>query len=182
MPAHDLKPTPEAEIIFKKWIAHLNDEFTRHQGYDRRSDIVRDELHQIILGRPHGGRLNSTLVTELPMNVLIESLDPRNLTLEAESLPGLNPDLYYPRKPLLFFWQAFDRSPLGLNHWLGTRFRCMLAHHIFASAGKGLQLAEGIRMTFGYNITAEENTLIHRNTLLNDRQPLTLSGEISEQP
>ncbi|WP_263411157.1 hypothetical protein [Terriglobus tenax] len=178
MTAHDLKPTPEAETIFKKWIAHLNDEFTRHQGYDRRAEIVRDELHQIILGRPHGGRLNSTLVTELPMNVLIESLDPRNLTLEAESLPDLDPERFYPRKPLLFFWQAFDRSPLGLNHWLGTRFRTMLAHHIFASAGKGLQIAAGIKMIFGYNITAEENAILHRDVFLDDRQPITLRGEV----
>ena len=179
MPATDLRPTPEAEIIFKKWIAHLNDEFTRHEGYDRRAEIVRDELHQIVLGRPHGGRLNSTLVTELPMNVLIESLDPRNLTFEAELLPEVDAARFYPRKPLIFFWEAFDRSPLGLNHWLGKRFRCMLARHIFASAGKGLELCSGIRMTFGYNITAEESTLIRRGVVLDDRQPITLRGEIA---
>ena len=36
---HELKPTPEAEAIFRRWLAHLNEEFTRHQSVDRRSEI-----------------------------------------------------------------------------------------------------------------------------------------------
>jgi hypothetical protein len=55
----------------------------------------------------------------------------------------------------------------------------MLARHIFASAGKGLELCSGIRMTFGYNITAEDNTVIRRGAVLDDRQPLTLRGEVT---
>ena len=44
---NELKPAPEAEVIFRRWLANLNEEFTRHQNSDRRSEIVRDELHQI---------------------------------------------------------------------------------------------------------------------------------------
>ena len=49
-PERDLKPTPEAEAVFRRWLAHLNDEFCRHTSVDRRSEIVRDELYQIYLG------------------------------------------------------------------------------------------------------------------------------------
>ena len=31
----ELKPTPEAEAIFRRWLAHLNEEFTRHPTPDR---------------------------------------------------------------------------------------------------------------------------------------------------
>ena len=43
----ELKPTAEAEAIYRRWLAQLNDDFTRHQSPDRRADIVRDELVQI---------------------------------------------------------------------------------------------------------------------------------------
>jgi len=45
----ELRPTPEAEAIYRRWLAHLNEEFTRHQSFDRRADIVRDELYQMYL-------------------------------------------------------------------------------------------------------------------------------------
>ncbi len=56
------RPLPEAESVYRRWLTHLNSEFTRHTSYDRRSEIVRDELHMLILGRPHGGKNQSTLV------------------------------------------------------------------------------------------------------------------------
>jgi inactivated superfamily I helicase len=55
-PAHFVpQPQPEAEEIYRRWIAHLDEEFTRHQAADRRAEIVRDQLYQLYLGRPHGG-------------------------------------------------------------------------------------------------------------------------------
>ncbi len=76
-------PTPEAEEIYRRWIQFLDDEFTRHKAPERRAEIVRDQLYQIYLGRPHGGKLNLTLTSELPGNVVSLSLDPENVTLEA---------------------------------------------------------------------------------------------------
>jgi hypothetical protein len=132
----ELKPAPEAEATYLKWLAQLNEEFTRCQSVDRRSEIVRDELHQIYLGRIHGGRKQTTLTVELASSVLAESFDPRNATLEPEYYGDVDAAQYAPRKPLIWFWQMFDRSPLGLNHWLGFRFRCMLGRHIFRHLGK----------------------------------------------
>ena len=34
---------------------------------------------------------------------------------------------YGERKPLIWFWMMYDRSPVGLNHWLGHKMRAMLA-------------------------------------------------------
>ncbi|MHB1701869.1 MAG: acyltransferase [Acidobacteriaceae bacterium] len=168
-PYRELKPLPEAEVTFKRWLTHLNEEFTRHQSCDRRSEIVRDELHQIFLGVPHGGRRASTLVSELPMMVVEESLDPRNVTLEPEYYGDLDPKLYSVRKPLIYFWQMFDRSSLGSNHWLGFKFRCMLGRHIFKSLGKNVKFFPFVEFSFGYNLVIEDNCVIHRNVLLDDR-------------
>lgn len=170
----ELKPTPEAEAIYRRWLANLNEEFTRHQSADRRSDIVRDELYQIYLGKQHGGRMNALLTSELATNVLTESFDPRNITLEPEYYGDIDPEKYAVRKPLIWFWQMFDRSPLGVNHWLGFKFRCMLGKHIFKHMGKGVKIFHNVEFTFGYNLTIEDNCTIHKNVMLDDRGEIIL--------
>ena len=62
-------PAPEAEEVYRRWIQFLDEEFTRHSSPERRAEIVRDQLCQLYLGRPHGGKLNLTLTSELPGNV-----------------------------------------------------------------------------------------------------------------
>ena len=146
-PSNVPHPAPEAEEVYRRWIQFLDEEFTRHHSPELRAEIVRDQLYQLYLGRPHGGKLNLTLTSELPGNVVSLSLDPENVTLEAEYFSDADRDSYDQRKPLLWFWQMFDRSPVGLNHWLGIRFRCMLGRHIFASIGAGVKIYHGVDLT-----------------------------------
>ena len=105
---------------------------------------MRDELYQIYFGHPQG-RLNAGLTSEMGIAVVSESFDARNVTLPAEYVEGIDVEQFAPRKPLIWFWQMFDRSPLGLNHWLGLRFRCMLGRHIFEHLGAPLWAAKTSR-------------------------------------
>ena len=167
-------PAPEAEEIYRRWIQFLDDEFTRHHAPERRAEIVRDQLYQIYLGRPHGGKLNLTLTSELPGNVLSLALDPINVTLEAQHFADADCEQFNERKPLLWFWQMFDRSPIGLNHWLGLRFRCMLGRHLFAHMGTGVKIFHGVDLTYGYKLTIEDGVTIRQRALLNDRGGITI--------
>lgn len=162
-------PAPEAEEIYRRWVQFLDDEFTRHSSQERRAEIVRDQLYQLYLGRPHGGKLNLTLTSELPGNVISLSLDPLNVTLEAEHFPDVDRERYAQRKPLLWFWQMFDRSPIGLNHWLGLRVRCMLGRHIFEHVGNGVKIHHGVDLTYGYKLSIGDGVVIRQRALLNDR-------------
>ena len=167
-------PAPEAEEVYRRWIQFLDEEFTRHSSPELRAGIVRDQLCQLYLGRPHGGKLNLTLTSELPGNILSLSLDPENATLEAESFADADRERYSQRKPLLWFWQMFDRSPVGLNHWLGIRFRCMLGRHIFAHIGAGVKIYHGVDLTFGYNLSIGDGVTIRQRALLNDRGGISI--------
>jgi acetyltransferase-like isoleucine patch superfamily enzyme len=151
------QPLPEAEEVYRRWIGYLDEEFTRHH-----------------LGRPHGGKLNFTLTSELPLNVLQLSLDPGNITLEAEHYPDVDQDRFANSKPLLWFWIMFDRSPIGLNHWLGIRFRCMLGRHLFAKMGKGVRIDHGVELTYGYNLSIEDGVIVRQRALLDDRAAIHL--------
>ena len=173
------KPLPEAEAIYRRWLAHLHSEFTRHTSCERRSEIVRDELHMLILGKPHGGRMNAALVSELPLAVLAESFDPRNGTLPAEMQPGLDRGRFASIKPLLWFWRGFDRSVAGANLWLGLRFRAMLGAHIFAGIGKNVRFYRDVSFERGYTLTFADDTVIRPGARIDDTQPRTLSGDIT---
>jgi acetyltransferase-like isoleucine patch superfamily enzyme len=167
-------PAPEAEEVYRRWLQFLDDELIRHGSPERRSEIVRDQLHQLYLGRPHGAKSSVTLTSELPGTILALSLDPANVTLEAEYFPDIDRDRYAQRKPLLWFWKMFDRSPIGLNHWLGLRFRCMLGRHIFDHLGAGVKIYHGVDLTFGYNLSIGDGVTIRQGALLNDRGGITI--------
>ena len=173
-PYRDVRPTAEAEELYRRWLSYLDEEFTKHNKPALRAEIVRDNLYQLYLGRPHGGKLNFSLTSELPGNVLALSLDPCNVTLEPEYYGDVDKDKYAERKPLIYFWQMFDRSPAGLNHWLGFRFRCMLGRHIFKSIGRGVKIFQGVEFSFGYNLTIEDNVVIHKYVMLDDRGEIIL--------
>lgn len=176
MSAYEEEPRPaaEAQEVYLRWLRHLDEEFTRHHKPAMRAELVRDQLHQLLLGRPHGGKLNFTLTTELPYNILQLTLDPTNVTLSAQHSKDVDLEQYAPRQPLIWFWQMFDRTPVALNHWLGIRFRAMLGKHIFKSIGKNVRISHGVNFSFGYNLTIEDDCLVRRRAVLDDRGELIL--------
>jgi len=168
MPRYDyrvLKPTPAAERVFVEWIDKLDQEFTNRDP-EHRSNIVRDALHQLYLGRPYASPDPGTGPAQ---QALIHSFDPGNATLEPEYYGDVDAAKYAERKPLIWFWMLYDRSPVGLNHWLGYRMRHMLARHVFKHCGKNVKIFHGMEVSFGYNLTVEDNCTIHKYVLLDDR-------------
>jgi acetyltransferase-like isoleucine patch superfamily enzyme len=160
-----LTPTPAAEKAFLAWIEQLDAAFMDRDP-EHRSEVVRDALHQVYLEHPY-----QTVDPKAPLSqqVLIHSFDPRNTTLEPEYYGDVDAAKYTERKPLIWFWMMFDRSPAGLNHWLGFRVRAMLARHIFKYCGKNVKIFHGVEVSFGYNLTIEDNCTIHKYVLLDDR-------------
>ena len=123
----NLSPTPRAEKAFLSWIDSLDREFMNRDP-EYRSVVVRDALHQLYLGRPYAPPDSGT---PLAIQIQVHSFDSRNATLEPEYYGDVDAAKYAERKPLIWFWMMYDRSPVGLNHWLGYRVRAMLARHVF---------------------------------------------------
>jgi acetyltransferase-like isoleucine patch superfamily enzyme len=164
----NLQPTPEAQKDFLQWIERLDSEFA-NKDPEHRSNVVRDTLHEIYLGRPYAHPEGG-----LAQRSLAHCFDPRNATLEPEYYGDVDAAKYAERKPLIWFWMMYDRSPLGLNHWLGFRMRAMLARHVFKYLGKNVKIFHGVEISFGYNLTVEDNCTIHKYVLLDDRGELII--------
>jgi acetyltransferase-like isoleucine patch superfamily enzyme len=164
----NLGPTPAAQKAFLEWIERLDSEFANPDPAHR-SDVVRDALSQL-----YGANEFDVTGASLPRQVLAHSLDPRNATLEPEYYGDVDLAKYAERKPLIWFWMMYDRSPVGLNHWLGYRMRAMLARHVFKHCGKNVKIFHGVELSFGYNLTVEDNCTIHKYVLLDDRGELII--------
>ncbi|HSM88244.1 MAG TPA: acyltransferase [Candidatus Limnocylindrales bacterium] len=166
----DLRPIPAAEKAFLDWIQKLDNEFS-NRDIEHRCTVVRNALHEIYLGRPYAEPGPNTPPAVLAQ---IHNFDPRNATLEPEYYGDVDGQKYAERKPLIWFWMMFDRSPLGVNHWLGYRVRYMLARHIFKHVGKNVKIFHGVEFSYGYNLTVEDNCVIHKYTLLDDRGEIVI--------
>ncbi len=146
MPRYEYRPvnpTPEAQKSFLEWIERLDQEFSNRDP-EHRSLVVRDNLYELYLGKPYAG---VTPFATLAEQTLIHSFDPRNASLEPEYYGDVDPAKYAERKPLIWFWMMYDRSPVGLNHWLGFRLRAMLARHILKYCGKNVKIFHGVEVS-----------------------------------
>src|SRR5262245_23969800 len=177
MPYRDLKPTQMAETIFDDFLARLEEKINSPQ-LDR-NDVVRDTLFEIYYGeRPNTKQVYSHK-HPVAARAVIASFDPRNITMEPEYYVDIDPERYNPRKPLIWFWQMFDRSPLGVNLHLAFKLRRMLAPYNFRKVGENFRCFHFVEWSFGYNLTIGDNVTVHRNVLLDDRGEIILGNSVS---
>lgn len=137
--------------------------------------VVQETLTQIYFGD------NLSKFEDLPLatRVAIHNFDPRNITTEPEYYVDIDVDRYAKRKPYIWLWQMFDRSPLGQNAILGHRFRRMLAPLIFAKVGENFKCWHFVEWSFGYNLSFGDNVVVHREVLLDDRGGIEIGNNVS---
>jgi len=165
-----LEPLPDASSAFDRWLAWLDGEFS-NKDITHRSEVVRNVLHELYLGQPYSA---PTASTDLSTSVIVHNFDPRNITLEPEHYGDVDAERYAERKPLIWFWMMYDRSPMGLNHAFGYKVRAMVARHVCKHIGNNVKIFHGVEISFGYNLVIEDNCTIHKYVLLDDRGGITI--------
>src|SRR5262245_17809999 len=130
MPLRKFAVGPVGEEVYPRFVAELA---ARLDDPKRdRSVTVREALALLYLGElPDFEAEQADPRVPTARKTLLASLDPRNATLEAEYYREIDLEKWAPIKPLLWFWQMFDHSPVGRNVRLGTQMRAMLAPRVF---------------------------------------------------
>lgn len=177
-----LSAQPQAEADFSEFLDDLQRELT--DGRRDPNEIVRDTLIQIYFGATISSAAPSKAVDDFEKlspaaRAVVHSFDPRNITTEPEYYPDIDPKLYSERKPFIWLWQMFDRSPLGQNALLGHRFRRMLAPLIFRSVGNNFKCWPFVEWSFGYNLSFGNDVVVHRYVLLDDRGGIEIGNNVS---
>jgi acetyltransferase-like isoleucine patch superfamily enzyme len=173
MTYRELSAQAFAERDYDSFLSELNRSLT-----DGRKDpniVVQETLTQIYFGHSNTDTehlLSGTRAT-------IHTFDPRNITTEPEYYTEIDVGRYAVRKPFIWLWQMFDRSPLGQNALLGHRFRRMLAPYIFAKVGENFKCWHFVEWSFGYNLSFGDNVVVHRHVLLDDRGGIEIGNGVS---
>lgn len=172
-PLRQLNPAEEAVELYDEWLAEIDAALARG---DDRWELCRRTLTQLFYPE-----LVSADPDTLPLGtrVALAQMDARNVTLEPEYYAEIDAERFNERKPLIWMWQMFDRTPLGSNIHLGPRFRRILAPHIFRSVGRNFKCFHFVEFSFGYNLEIGDDVVVHRNVLLDDRGGIVLGNRVS---
>ena len=173
MTYRELSAQALAEADYNGFLQELLQSLT--DGRRDPNEVVRDTLFEIF----YGGVSTKRDSLSLPARAAFHSLDPRNVTTEPEYYSDVDIKLYAERKPLIWLWQMFDRSPMGQNALLGHRFRRMLAPLIFRRVGQNFKCWNFVEWSFGYNLSFGDNVVIHRYVLLDDRGGIEIGNNVS---
>jgi acetyltransferase-like isoleucine patch superfamily enzyme len=172
-PLRPLQPAADSVALYDRWLDELREALERG---DDRWELCRRTLTAIYY--PH---LADADPARLPLaaQTALAQMDARNITLEPEYYAEVDVEKFNERKPLLWMWQMFDKSPLGGNIHLGVRFRRVLAPFIFKRVGRNFKCFHFVEFSFGYNLEVGDNVVVHRNVLLDDRGGIVLGNKVS---
>ncbi len=174
-PLRPLAPSPEALELYDAWLAEVGERLEDPEC--DRNDLCAQVLRELYYPQIEPSTDEARLPTAT--RAALRTLDPRAVTLEPEYYHELDERLYYPRKPLIWLWQMFDRSPLGGNVYLGVRFRRLLAPHVFRRIGRNFKCFHFVEVSFGYNLRVGDDVVVHRNVLLDDRGGIRIGDRVS---
>jgi galactoside O-acetyltransferase len=177
MPLRQFSIGAVGEEVYPRFVSELAERLD-DPALDRNL-VVRDTLSQLYLGRSYDEGVLTDRRLAIGSKTLLASLDPRNGTLEAEYYKELDVEKWARVKPLLWFWQMFDHSPVGRNVRLGTQVRAMLAPRVFRRCGRNIRIFHDVEFSFGYNLSVGDGVTIHRNVLIDDRGEVVIGNEAS---
>lgn len=172
-PLRQLAPTSESVELYDQWLAELDQALARG---DDRWDLCRRILTELFYPGLAGVDPNTL---PLATRVALAQMDARNVTLEPEYYSECDSEKFADRKPLVWLWQMFDRTPLASNIHLGPRFRRVLAPYIFKRVGRNFKCFHYVEFSYGYNLEIGDDVVVHRNVLLDDRGGIVLGNRVS---
>jgi acetyltransferase-like isoleucine patch superfamily enzyme len=172
-PLRVLNPSAESVSLYDEWLGGIESALARG---DDRWELCRETLTALF--HPQLAGVDPATLP-LASRVALAQMDARNVTLEPEYYAEIDEARFQERKPLLWMWQMFDRTPLGQNIHLGPRFRRVLAPHILARVGRNFKCFHNVEFSFGYNLEVGDDVVVHRNVLLDDRGGLVIGNGVS---
>jgi len=178
-PLRPLPPRPNASLA-TAWLEHLRAALA--DPTTDRAVLCRQTLAELAYPQYAANWETAVADASLPAatRLALSALDPRNITLEPEYYAECDDELFQRVKPLLWLWYSFDRLPIGgQNVELGVNLRRLLAPYIFKRCGANFKAFQNVEFSFGYNIEAGDNVVVHRHVLLDDRGGIVMGNNVS---
>jgi len=178
-PLRTLPPCPSGSLA-DAWLEQLGASLADPNC--NRSELCRQTLAELAYPEYAANWETAACDPTLPLatRLALNALDPRNVTLEPEYYAECDDAKFQRVKPLLWLWYSFDRLPIGgQNVDLGVKLRRLLAPYIFKRCGENFKAFQHVEFSFGYNIEAGDNVVVHRHVLLDDRGGIVMGNNVS---
>ncbi|MCJ8345709.1 acyltransferase [bacterium] len=107
------------------------------------------------------------------------SYDPRQSAQEPEYYGDLDREKYDVNKPIHWLWAYFDKLPISRNTLFAFPFRRIMGKFMFKHLGENVKMFHNIEFSYGYNLVIEDNVVIHREVMLDDRAGITIKKNAS---
>ncbi len=172
-PLRQLAPSSESVDLYDEWLGEIETALARG---DDRWELCRRILTELFYPELVGV---DPATLPIATRVALAQMDASNVTLEPEYYAEIDEERFNERKPLIWLWQMFDRTPLGSNIHLGPRFRRVLAPYIFKRVGRNFKCFHYVEFSYGYNLEIGDDVVVHRNVLLDDRGGIVLGNRVS---
>jgi acetyltransferase-like isoleucine patch superfamily enzyme len=172
-------PTLPCAGVAEQWLEKIDADLK--SGADR-ALLCRRTLSEIAYPEFASNWETAVEDSKLPLatRLALSALDPRNVTLEPEYYAECDDARFQAVKPLIWLWYSFDRLPIGgQNVDLGIKLRRLLAPYIFKRCGANFKAFQNVEFSFGYNIEAGDNVVVHRHVLLDDRGGIVMGNNVS---
>ncbi|PCJ20584.1 MAG: transferase [Candidatus Cloacimonadota bacterium] len=117
--------------------------------------------------------------SDMAMMLKLLSYDPRQSAQEPEYYGDLDQEKYKKNKPIHWLWAFFDKLPISRNTLFAFPFRRIMGKFMFKHLGDNVKLFHNIEFSYGYNLVIEDNVVIHREVLLDDRAGIIIKKNAS---
>lgn len=179
LPLKRIEPPESFKALGDRWLADLDAEL-KAPNADWNA-VTRETLFQLAWpGQGSWQERADEAKLKLASQLAVQSMDPRNVTLEPEYYADVDPARFARVKPILWLWYSFDRLAVGGQHVaLGVEFRRMLAPYLFGRVGRNFKCFQHVEFSYGYNLEIGDDVVVHRHVLLDDRGGIVLGDRVS---
>jgi len=136
-----------------------------------KNELVCETIYELETGKSGYNEAldRARIAGDLAGQAHLLNMDPRNNAQEPEYYGDIDVKKYSRNKPIHWLWTYFDKLPVGRNCLLGFPLRRLMGRYMFAHLGENVKLFHNIEFTYGYNLHIEDNVIVHREVMLDDR-------------
>jgi len=174
-----LQLSEESARIFDKFLAQFEEKLL-DESTDK-NELVCETLYRLETGH-HGYQDALSIARDREDFIALTnllSMDPRNSAQEPEYYGDINLTKYARNKPIHWLWTYFDKLPISRNTLFAFQLRRIMGRYMFCHLGENVKLFHNIEFTYGYNLTIEDNVVIHREVMLDDRGSIHIKKDAS---
>ena len=159
----------EGAAIFERFLSEFEEKLN-DESIDN-NQLVSETLYQLETGHSGYSKALEEAKEKDDLAALSKliAMDPRNAAQEPEYYGDIDIEKYGRNKPVHWMWTYFDKLPIGRNCLVGFPLRRIMGRFMFHHLGENVKMFHNIEFTFGYNLIVEDNVVIHRDVMLDDR-------------